>query len=97
MVHLVWVDPRVEAGESPSRAADAIAATLARLGVNCEAVQAASQDHEVGAELLQRVADYGSDLLVMGGYGHSRFHQWVFGGATRKVLGAMPVPVLMSH
>lgn len=97
MVHLVWVDPRVEPGESPSRAADALAATLARSGVTCEAVQASSQDHEVGAEILARIADYGSDLLVMGGYGHSRFHQWVFGGVTRKIMSTMPVPVLMAH
>jgi nucleotide-binding universal stress UspA family protein len=97
MVHLVWVDPRVDPGESPSRAADALAATLARSGVTCEAVQGSSQGRDVGDELLQRVADYGSDLLVMGGYGHSRLHQWVFGGVTRKVLATMPVPVLMSH
>lgn len=97
MVHLVWVDPQVEPGESPSRAADAMAATLARSGVACEAVQGTAAGRDAGEELLQRVADYGSDLLVMGGYGHSRFHQWVFGGVTRRVLGAMPVPVLMSH
>ena len=97
MVHLVWVDPRVAPGDSPSRAADAIAATLARSGVTCESVQASSQDHQVGEELLARIADYGSDLLVMGGYGHSRFHQWIFGGVTRQILNAMPVPVLMTH
>ncbi|MEZ5668264.1 MAG: universal stress protein [Alphaproteobacteria bacterium] len=97
MVHIVWVDPRVETDESPSRAADALAASLAHHGVTCEAVEAASQDHTVGDELLARVADYGSDLLVMGGYGQSRFRELVFGGVTRKVLGSVPVPVLMSH
>lgn len=37
-------------------------------------------------------------LLVMGGYGHSRLREWVFGGFTRHVLQtAAPVPVLIAH
>ena len=96
-VQIVCVDPRVDPGESPSRAADGLAAALAHCGVTCEAVEAASQDHSVGCEILSRVADRGSDLLVMGGYGQSRFREFVFGGVTREVLGALPVPVLMAH
>jgi nucleotide-binding universal stress UspA family protein len=33
----------------------------------------------------------------MGGYGHSRFREFVLGGATRGMLAAMTVPVLLSH
>jgi nucleotide-binding universal stress UspA family protein len=33
----------------------------------------------------------------MGGYGHSRFREVVLGGATRGILEAMTLPVLMSH
>jgi nucleotide-binding universal stress UspA family protein len=37
-------------------------------------------------------------LLVMGGYGHSRLRQWVFGGFTHHILQtAAPVPVLIAH
>jgi nucleotide-binding universal stress UspA family protein len=96
MVHLLWVDPPVGPSEDASRAADSVAASLAHAGVTCEAVVASAQK-AVGDEILGRVADYGSDLLVMGGYGHSRFRQLVFGGVTRQVLSDMPVPVLMSH
>jgi nucleotide-binding universal stress UspA family protein len=35
--------------------------------------------------------------MVMGGYGHSRLREFVLGGATRGILAAMTVPVLMSH
>ena len=52
---------------------------------------------EIGEELLSRIADLGADLLVMGAYGHSRAHEWVFGGTTRTILASMTVPVLMSH
>ncbi|BBB96722.1 hypothetical protein BE61_21530 [Bradyrhizobium elkanii USDA 61] len=37
------------------------------------------------------------DLLVMGGYGHSRLQEILLGGVTRDMLRAMTVPVLMSH
>ena len=35
--------------------------------------------------------------MVMGGYGHSRFREFILGGATRGILQAMILPVLMSH
>ncbi|MCY4395322.1 MAG: universal stress protein, partial [Rhodospirillaceae bacterium] len=41
--------------------------------------------------------DHGADLVVMGGYSHSRFRELILGGATRDILDQMPVPVLMSH
>ena len=47
--------------------------------------------------LLSRAADLGSDLVVMGGYGHSRMREVVLGGMTRTILREMTVPVLMSH
>ena len=51
----------------------------------------------VGRTLLMRAAEYGSDLLVMGCYGHSRLREFVLGGASRHVLDHMTIPVLMSH
>ena len=38
-----------------------------------------------------------SDLLVMGGYGHTRLREAVFGGFTRHVLERVELPVLMAH
>ncbi|WP_175719315.1 universal stress protein [Burkholderia anthina] len=51
----------------------------------------------VGDTLLSRAYETGSDLLVMGAYGHSRWRELVMGGATRTVLASMTLPVLMSH
>jgi nucleotide-binding universal stress UspA family protein len=50
-----------------------------------------------GEWLLSRAADYASDLIVMGGYGHARVREMVLGGMTRTILRSMTVPVLMSH
>ena len=47
--------------------------------------------------LLSHAADLGADLVVMGGYGHSRGFELILGGMTRTFLASMPIPVLMSH
>jgi len=39
----------------------------------------------------------GCDLLVMGGYSHTRFREMIFGGVSRHILRNAPVPVLLSH
>ncbi|MBS1169749.1 MAG: universal stress protein [Burkholderiaceae bacterium] len=84
---------RAEHGDRPG---DDVALYLARHGVNIEVLQhQTSQD--VGSALLALADELSSDLLVMGGYGHSRFRQMLLGGVTRTVLAGMTVPVIMSH
>lgn len=75
----------------------AICLHLARHGVKTEAHQTAAGDLEVGDVLLSRAADWSTDLIVMGAYGHSRLREIVLGGATKHLLKYMTVPVLMSH
>ncbi|MFL5533756.1 MAG: universal stress protein [Gemmatimonadales bacterium] len=53
-------------------------------------------DDPTGA-LLSYAADCCADLLVMGGYGHSRFRELLLGGTTRGILASMTLPVFMSH
>jgi len=76
---------------------DDIAINLARHDVKIESGRTISGDVSVGDELLSRAADYGTDLLVMGGYGHSKVYESLFGGATRHILRHMTMPVLMAH
>lgn len=47
--------------------------------------------------LLDSAARMDSDLLVMGGYGHTRMLELVLGGVTREILAGMKLPVLMAH
>ena len=51
------------------------------------------------AEVLLEAADQKlkAGVLVMGGYGHSRTREFVFGGFTRRVLHSAPLPVFMCH
>ncbi len=73
-----------------------IALYLARHHIRVEVLQE-SLDTDVGNALLSGAAERSSDLIVMGGYGHSRFREIFLGGVTRTVLESMIVPVLMSH
>jgi nucleotide-binding universal stress UspA family protein len=70
---------------------------LSRHGLNVKVQQIAAADVDVASVVLSFAADNDTDLLVMGGYGHSRWRELVLGGATRGILSSMTVPTLMSH
>lgn len=94
-VSLISVDVNENASHPASP--EALAICLARHGIEAQIHHVASAGVDIGNVLLSRLADEGDDLLVMGGYGHSRLREFVFGGATRAILQQMTVPVLMSH
>ncbi|MDP9927937.1 universal stress protein [Variovorax paradoxus] len=52
---------------------------------------------DIADALLSRVSQLDADLLVMGGYGHSRLRERVLGGVTQQILAQMTVPVMMAH
>jgi len=70
---------------------------LTRHGARAEASSTTANGIDVGNAILSRAADLGIDCLVMGGYGHSRLGELVFGGVTRTIMDTMTVPTLMSH
>jgi nucleotide-binding universal stress UspA family protein len=59
--------------------------------------QPTTGDIDIGKALLSLAADLGSDLLVMGCYGHTRFREVLLGGVSREILRSMTLPVLMAH
>lgn len=74
-----------------------LALFLARHGVKATAARQSAPGVDIGNQILSRAADVNADLIVMGAYGHSRLRELALGGATRSVLDAMTVPVLMAH
>ncbi len=74
-----------------------IAAHLGRHGLKVKLQRIAAGDLDVTNTILSHAADAGSDLIVMGGYGHSRLREFVLGGVTRGILRSMTVPTLMAH
>jgi nucleotide-binding universal stress UspA family protein len=81
----------------PDASATQLARHMARAGLPIRNVSLQSDRGNLQASLLSIAADEGFDLLVMGGYGHSRLQETLFGGVTREMFRSMTVPVLMSH
>jgi len=70
---------------------------LARHGLKVEVKRITSPDIDVASTILSYAADSSADMIVMGGYGHSRLREFILGGVTRGLLESMTVPALMSH
>ena len=96
-VTVLIVEPRTSSeGHGAMPGAD-VATWLGRHGVKVTVQRDVAADGDVGGVILSRVMDHGSDLIVMGIYGHSRLREMVLGGASRTLLARMTVPVLMAH
>jgi nucleotide-binding universal stress UspA family protein len=76
--------------------AEDVAQHLMRHGLKAE-IKPIVADSDIATTLLSHAADTGADVMVMGGYGHSRLREFILGGVTRGILASMTVPVLMSH
>jgi nucleotide-binding universal stress UspA family protein len=96
-VTVLTVNPDRGDDVEPGIPAADIAHHLAHHGVKTEAASTIADEIDTADALLNHVADCGADLLVMGGYGHSRAREFVLGGVTRQILRQMTVPVLMAH
>jgi nucleotide-binding universal stress UspA family protein len=77
--------------------AERIAAQLRRQGCTSEARLVVPGGRPLPDSILETATAAGADILVMGGYGHSRLRELVFGGFTRHVLNASPLPVFLFH
>ena len=76
--------------------ADRLMAGLQWQGVPVSVRHLRPQAHGAADTLLATAAEHAA-LVVMGGYGHSRLREWIFGGFTLHVLRGAEVPVLMAH
>ena len=73
-----------------------VAVWLRRHGIEADtAIIPATQDAALHLDTL--AWGEGADLIIAGGYGHSRFREWFLGGVTRDLLTKTPRCSLMSH
>jgi nucleotide-binding universal stress UspA family protein len=70
---------------------------LARKGIEVRLVEAQAGGQPVGRVLDKHAADTGADLIVMGGFGHSRLRQFLFGGVTVDLTQTACRPLLMAY
>ncbi|WP_350333276.1 universal stress protein [Coralliovum pocilloporae] len=75
-----------------------IATYLSRHDIHVSVQNIHADKHiSVADTMLNYVADNNMDTIVMGAYGHSRLRELILGGATRSILSATTVPVVMAH
>ncbi|WP_135504207.1 universal stress protein [Roseovarius aestuariivivens] len=95
-VKVVVVDPPAhEPGRSDP--GGALSQFLVRHGLRVEIDILSKSLPRVADVLIRHSRDTDADMIVMGAYGHSRFREAVFGGASRAMLEQCPLPLLMAH
>jgi nucleotide-binding universal stress UspA family protein len=88
------------AGEKPDLprcGADDVLRHLQSHGIEAVADRVAGAGRPIGETLGGYLDDRRPDLLVMGGYGHSRLREFILGGATEFAVQTAPVPIFLSH
>jgi nucleotide-binding universal stress UspA family protein len=66
-------------------------------GVEAHLHRAKAKNGEAGPALMREARRLNADLLVMGGYGHSRVRERLLGGASRYLLEHADVPLVIAH
>lgn len=95
-VEVVMVDPPSHSAER-SDPGGALCVMLARRGIKPEVAILAGSMPRVSDVLLRYASEHNTDLIVMGGYGHSRLREAMFGGVTRDMLEKSPLPLMMAR
>ncbi|WP_291845833.1 universal stress protein [Bradyrhizobium sp.] len=77
--------------------AEELAKNLARHGIDVVLDKVDADGRPIGEVLEAYCVAHRVDVLVMGAYGHSRWREFVLGGATKSLLSKPPLPILFSH
>ena len=72
-------------------------AKLEKKGLKARFERTELNKRSIADALQESATDAGASMLVMGAYGHSRFREFVLGGATRGILDRPRLPVMLSH
>lgn len=92
-IDVMWVDEDVEA----DAVQNGLVGYLAWHGVGASARRFAPDKRFIGELLMDEAAKAGADLVVMGGYSHSRLREFILGGVTQHMLETATLPVLIAH
>lgn len=95
-VRVLVIDPPTH-GPHRSDPGGMLSQFLARHDVRVEIDVLSKTLPRISDVILRHAQDTDSQLVVMGAYGHSRFREAIFGGATRDMLQQTQVPVFLAH
>lgn len=75
----------------------ALVTATGKRGIKADYVKAALFGRSIASALQEEAAATGSEMLVMGAYGHSRLRRFMLGSATADILQRSTMPTLLSH
>jgi nucleotide-binding universal stress UspA family protein len=70
---------------------------LSRHGIHAELVQRPQLADTIQEELLDQATSDRAAYIVLGGYGHTRAGELLFGGVTRSLLQRCPISLMIAH
>ena len=73
------------------------ASYLSRHGIRPEVIVKPADLERVGQQILAQALRIEPSMIVMGGFGHSRLFETLFGGVTRDLLHHSPYPVFLAQ
>lgn len=85
-----------DGGHGPAPGKD-LAVHLERHGVNVRVNNVDGMGRTEGQAVMDEAAAFDANLIVMGGYGHGRAQEWLWGGVTRELTERSRTPLLLSH
>lgn len=86
----------VDDGSVETRAEDALA-YLSRYGITARIERMPRGDATTAALIVHQAVEAKAGYIVMGGFGHLRFVEALFGGVTRALLSRSPLPLFLAH
>ncbi|QQS13699.1 MAG: universal stress protein [Rhodospirillales bacterium] len=87
----------VEGAMVPGPSAEELALSLRRHGLTVTVRHYPVVARSTGHTLVEASQEVGADLIIKGAYTQSRLRQLIFGGLTRHLITASPIPVLFAH
>lgn len=96
-VHIAMVDPRSGSERFGDEPGADLATYLARHSIPISVCALASAGKSVADTLNQHASDMNAQLVVMGGYGHTRLQDWFLGSTTSQMLKSADCPLLLAH
>jgi nucleotide-binding universal stress UspA family protein len=91
---VTMISPSAEYDEVDARS---LSAHLANHGIKVGTDVLQIRTSEENKSLRTQIEQGYYDLLVMGGYSHPIWLEFIFGGATRSILLSSKIPILVSH
>lgn len=92
-VDIMWVEEDVE----DDFILNGLDEYLAWHGISSSIKRFQPDERLIGELLMDEAVAGGADLVVMGGYSHSRLREFILGGVTQHMLEEAPLPALIAH